>query len=238
MLNGLDLFSGIGGLTLALSDWVRPVAYCEIDRYAQAVLLSRMQEGKIPLAPIFDDVRMLSAKNFDRRISIDIISAGFPCQDLSTAGRKAGIKGERSGLFYQVTRLVEECQPQLVFLENIAQGINQYEEAIAEEFARIGYKARAIKVSAFQVGANHERLRWFCLAYSDSTELRHTDRRWNGQSGQGQEEYFSSAWWAREPTVSGVADGIPNRLDRLKCLGNAVVPAQARKAFKVLIGDI
>ena len=84
MLNGLDLFSGIGGITLALQEWIRPIAYCEIDSYCQSILLQRMQEGNLPKAPIWDDIRTLSTKELP---SIDIIYGGFPCQDISKIGR-------------------------------------------------------------------------------------------------------------------------------------------------------
>lgn len=92
MLNGLDLFSGIGGLTLALAPWVRPVAYCENDRYAQSVLLSRISSGDLPNAPIWDDVRTLKAWDIP---NVDIVYGGFPCQDVSVAGARAGLDGER-----------------------------------------------------------------------------------------------------------------------------------------------
>lgn len=114
MLNGLDLFSGIGGLTLALAPWVRPVAYCENDAYAQSVLLSRQACGDLPVAPIWDDVRTLT-----KMPAVDIIYGGFPCQDISCAGLGAGLEGERSGLFFEVMRLVTEINPIFVFLENV-----------------------------------------------------------------------------------------------------------------------
>jgi DNA (cytosine-5)-methyltransferase 1 len=167
---------------------------------------------------------------------VHIIFGGFPCQDLSTAGRKAGLGGKRSSLFYEITRLAEELKPPFVFLENIAQGINRYEETIASEFDRIGYTARALKMSAFDVGANHERFRWFCLAHSNSINLRITDRgqKWTGWEEK--KEHFEPSWWTREPMFSGVANGLPHRLERARALGNAVVPLQAREAFKRLIG--
>jgi hypothetical protein len=97
-VNGLDLFSGIGGITLALSPWVRPVAYCENDRYAQAILLSRQASGDLPIAPIWDDIRTLTYSILPV-VKIDIIYGGFPCQDISVAGLGAGLEGKRSGLF-------------------------------------------------------------------------------------------------------------------------------------------
>ena len=104
-MNGLDLFSGIGGIGLALEQWVRTVAYCERERYAQAVLLSRMQSGEIDTAPIWDDVSTLKGHMLPR---IDIIFGGFPCQDLSVAGFGKGLDGEHSGLFYEIVRLTKE----------------------------------------------------------------------------------------------------------------------------------
>ncbi|NCX93455.1 MAG: DNA cytosine methyltransferase [Gammaproteobacteria bacterium] len=115
-MNGLDLFSGIGGIGLALEPWVRTVAYCEREPYAQGVLLSRMQSGDIDRAPIWDDVTTLRGDMLPR---IDIISGGFPCQDISVAGLGKGLAGERSGLFFEIARLVRECQPRFVFLENV-----------------------------------------------------------------------------------------------------------------------
>ena len=116
MLNGLDLFSGIGGISIALSPWVRTIAYCEQDRYAQSVLLSRMSEGKLHRAPIWDDVQTLTGEMLP---TIDIIFGGFPCQDISVAGRGEGLGGERSGLFYEIIRLTKETRTPFVFLENV-----------------------------------------------------------------------------------------------------------------------
>ena len=102
MLKGLDIFSGIGGITIALQEWVKPIAYCDIERYAQAVLLSRMADGTIPRAPIFKDVTKIT--NVGGKV--DIIYGGFPCQDISVAGHGKGLEGERSGLFFEIMRLV------------------------------------------------------------------------------------------------------------------------------------
>lgn len=111
MLNGLDLFSGIGGITMALAPWVRPIAYCENDRYAQSVLLSRMAGGQLPVAPIWDDVRTLNMGVLGRvGTMLDIIYGGFPCQDISVAGNGVGLDGKRSGLFWEIIRLIKDDQ--------------------------------------------------------------------------------------------------------------------------------
>src|SRR3954464_11360982 len=107
MLNGLDLFSGIGGISLALSEWVRTVAYCDRDRFAQSVLLQRIYEGRLDCAPIWDDVQTLRGEMLP---PIDIITGGFPCQDISCAGNGVGLGGSRSGLFFEIMRLAEEIK--------------------------------------------------------------------------------------------------------------------------------
>lgn len=269
MLNGLDLFSGIGGLTLALSEWVRPVAYCENDRYCQGVLLSRMSTGELPVAPIWDDIRYLEPKG-----DIDIIYGGFPCQDVSLAGARKGLDGERTGLFREAMRLVRECKPQFVFLENVP-GIRKFVPTVRGELEALGYDCRDGFLSAAEVGANHIRNRWWLLAHANRDEggVQHEPRSkceaapdprndgpqksladtsnsglWDIEAncincpsdGQRDSETRRSSghygWWSLEPDLGRVANGVPARVDRLRGLGNAVVPLQAREAFKRLAG--
>jgi DNA (cytosine-5)-methyltransferase 1 len=258
-LNGLDLFSGIGGITIALQEWVMPVAYCEIDKYARAVLLSRMSEGQLPIAPIWDDVTTLRG---DMLPEIDIIYGGFPCQDISVAGRGAGMEGKRSGLFFEIMRLVREVRPAFIFLENVPAIRNRGLDAVLKEVTDAGYDCRWTDLSASQVGAWHKRNRWWMLAYSDSSRLQET---WAEQQAARSIEYreFSdsdreglsnclcggyeqehaepcndSVWsrWAVEPDVDRVVNGLSHRVDRIKGLGNAVVPLQAKTAFEYLMG--
>lgn len=170
MINGLDLFSGIGGLTLALAPWVRPIAYCEIDEHARAVLLSRMRDGGLPAAPIWDDVRTLSAAVLPRH-GVDIVYGGFPCQDVSRAGARAGLGGERSGLYREIVRLVDECEPGLAFLENV-RGIEKHARAIVGDFAERGFVVRVGALAASEVGAPHIRDRvWFLAAHPERIAL-------------------------------------------------------------------
>lgn len=169
MLNGLDLFSGIGGISIALGSWVRTVAYCEQDRFAQSVLLSRMSEEKLDKAPIWDDVTTLRG---DMLPSIDIIFGGFPCQDLSVAGIGKGLEGERSGLFYEIVRLTKETRAKFVFLENVPGIRTRGLSEVIREFTEMGYDCRWTCLSASSVGAPHKRERWFLLANSNSKSVQ------------------------------------------------------------------
>jgi len=278
-LNGLDLFSGIGGNTLALRQYVSTVAYCEQDRHAQAVLLSRMGDGSIEPAPIWDDITTLRGDHFD--VPIDIIVGGFPCQDISVAGSGAGLEGKRSGLFYEVVRLAKEIKPRFLFLENVPAIRTRGLDRVIEELTGIGYDLRWTMLSAQEVGAPHIRKRWFCLAsrreaLGDSDRQRHESQsrsvepqsgareprqtprlddasealahapseqtrrvqfsKLQSNPGYGGNRRSQADWWEAEPPVGRVVDGLPRRVDRLKRLGNAVVPLQAKTAFEILMG--
>lgn len=179
MLNGIDLFSGYGGITSAVSEWIRPVIYCEIEPYSQGMLLSSMDDGTIPFAPIWNDVTTLDGTKF--RNLVDAVVGGFPCQGNSVAGKGLGLADERTGLFHQIIRIAEESRPTFIFLENVA-GIRTKESfMVKSELARIGYDCRWGVISASEIGANHKRERYFCLAaYSERVKLRDESwwRRW------------------------------------------------------------
>lgn len=172
--NGLDLFSGIGGISQALAPWVRTIAYCEKEPSAQRILLSRMYRGEIERAPIWDDVTSLRGSMLP---PIDFISGGFPCQDLSSAGLRKGLGGERSGLFFHIVRLAKETEAPILFLENV-KGIGPFIPAVRSEIEILGYECRDGFLTAADVGARHRRERWFLVAYSD----RFAKRK---QSGRG-----------------------------------------------------
>lgn len=176
-INGLDLFSGIGGISIALSPWVRTVAYCEQDRYAQSVLLSRQSEGKLHRAPIWDDVQTLTGPMLP---PIDIIFGGFPCQDISVAGNGVGLEGKRSGLFYEIIRLTKETGAPFVFLENVPAIRTRGLREVIGAFTEIGYDCRWTCLSAASVGAPHKRERWFLLAYFNGAKLREQSGRQRG----------------------------------------------------------
>ena len=253
-MHGLDLFSGYGGITLALSKWVIPIAYCEIDRYARGILLSRMSEYKLPKAPIWDDINTFPSKDFKNKV--DIIYGGFPCQDISLAGNGKGLEGERSGLFFRLCKVVEEIEPSFIFLENVPAIRTRGLYRITETLTNMGYDCRWTCVSAAEVGAPHLRKRWFLLAYSCSNrkkwdEPENRERSWLIQNSSNvrneiasgneqqriQQSIPTSKTWKTKSSVGRVVDGCSNRVDRIKALGNGVVPLQAKKAFEKLIGN-
>lgn len=241
-MNGLDLFSGIGGLSIALKPWVRTVAYCERDAYAQAVLLSRMASNELDRAPIWDDVTSLRGSMLPR---VDIVFGGFPCQDISVAGRGAGLGGERSGLYWEMHRLIRECRPSFVFLENVPAIRTRGAREVAESLTDLGYDQRWDVVSAKEIGASFIGRRWFLLAAANSETLRVQQGRRSRESGE--DETLDMATrniritpWSSErgfeSRVFRTGDGVPFAVDRDRCLGNAVVPLQAKTAFQILAG--
>ena len=267
-MNGLDLFSGIGGITKAFEGYVRPVAYCENDRYAQSVLLSRMADGRLPRAPIWDDITSLKGSMLPQ--GINIIYGGFPCQDISVVGRREGLGGKRSGLFFEIIRLVKEIQPTFIFLENVAGIRTRGGQAVIDEFSRLRYDCRWGMLSAYDVGAPHKRERWWMLAHANGEhDQRGAESQFTNSAGgttrakprrmgnkildttsEGLPDWIGGKMGQPTPITQfkrsdgreierdfcGMAHGVSLRVDRLRGLGNAVVPAQAREAFERLMG--
>lgn len=168
-LNELALFSGIGGLSLGLhlaDERIKTVCHVELDRYAAAVLMSRMRSGELPYAPIWDDVRTFDGAKW--RGCVDIISGGFPCQDISIAGestrKQLGLKGERSGLWREFSRIIYEVRPRFAFVENVPRVCILGLDKILSDFAQMGYNAEWCSISASDVGAWHKRERTFIFA--------------------------------------------------------------------------
>ena len=155
MLNGVDLFTGIGGISLALQPWVRTVCYVEIEPYCQQLLRERIADGQLDDAPIWDDITTFDGEPWAG--AVDCISGGSPCQDISLAGNGAGLDGERSGLWWEMHRLIGEIRPGFVFLENVPAITNRGGRAVVGALAALGYDARWGVLSAFDVGAPHRR---------------------------------------------------------------------------------
>lgn len=320
MMKHLDLFSGIGGFALGLqrTGGFKTVAFCDFDPKTHLVL-----KKNFPGVPIFNDVKTLKGEDVG---TVDIVTGGFPCQDLSVAGKGAGLAGERSGLWYEMHRIIKETKPKWVIAENVSALRSRGLDEVLWSLAQIGYDAEWHCIPASAVGAPHRRDRIWIVAYpngsmatnggqckdsqgeGDSREdeqgggsaddwkgcvrgagsnqedaLAHSNlhdgrsgsstqshqretrvelgsssagfieretqppmaytscegwegrlHRWANAQRQGELGYFGCSssmdgqqaqdWWTTEPSVGRVANGIPNRVDRLKQLGNALVP--------------
>jgi len=229
-LNLLDLFSGIGGFSLGLerSGGFKTVAFCEIEEYPRKVLARHWPE-----VPCYHDVKELTAERLAADgIRIDAICGGFPCQDISTAGKGAGLDGERSGLWYEFARLIGELRPRVVFVENVAALLNNGMGRVCASLSELGYDAEWRCIRASDIGAPHIRDRVWIVAYPQG-------ERMEGHRAIGKQEPQAQARapifgrygprsgaknWPPEPGVGRVANGVSNRAHRLKGLGNAVVP--------------
>ena len=289
----ISFFAGIGGIDLGLERAGHEcVTQVEIDPYCIKVL-----EKHWPNVQRFKDITKLTG---DELPSAELWAAGFPCQNVSVAGKRAGIDGEKTGLFFDFMRLVRTVRPKLLLLENVPGLLSSGHGRVQGELAEAGYHALWDQLSAADVGALHLRKRWFCVCWKwgeewpfvahnmqrlqpaekevcsgrnsaglCGPELAHAERlresqqeggvkdergragdkgqnvadtkkvgiQRSGTTGQQEPEAHArsglsmcsrpgtgTSFWAVEPNVGRVAHGVPRRVDRLRCLGNAVVP--------------
>ena len=221
-----SLFSGIGGFELGLERGIpgsRTVWQVEQDGFCQEVL-----QRHWPDARLFADVREVGAHNRD---SVDVICGGFPCQDISVAGDGGGLNGKRSGLWWEMHRVIGEIRPKVVVLENVAALVVRGLREVLGGLAEIGYDAEWTTLSAAQFGAPHLRNRLFIVAYPvrfGALQQQEPERRCYSaaepaRACQGKEVTY---WEANEAPsfVCGVDDGISRWMDRHRALGNAIVP--------------
>ena len=275
----LDTFAGIGGFSYAAERLIggfETTQFIEIDPFCQKVLKKHW-----PHVPIHDDIRTFTAKPFQYQV----ITGGFPCQDISVAGLQKGITEEtRSGLFFELMRVIRMVRPQYVVLENVAAILNRGLDIVLRELSEAGYDAEWSVISASSVGACHQRNRWWLVAYTNDNGLPSSEKcELNGetsdktQKGQNQScqskrssepsssrtiqsstEFTNSyskgmerrkftinekmqktgfTWQSNTPHLSPEwrsyvsksvlcrgDDGLRNRVDRLRSLGNSVVP--------------
>lgn len=259
-MRALSLFSGIGGLDIAAhAAGIETVGFCEIEPFAVKVL-----ERRFPGVPIFNDVRTLTARELEtkRLMPIDIIHGGFPCQDVSTSGQRAGFVNSnggvtRSGLWGEMCRIVGEVKPRWVVVENVwgllsipspdgraggGYGI------VLRDLAQMGYRVGWSCYGAADVGAIHTRNRVAVVAYSTSIRRGSMDKMQqkrlpvfsiqNGREWAFNKGYlpFDIKGLFHKP-MRGVLrndDGLSEGMDRLKSLGNAVVPQQFYPVFKAI----
>ncbi|MDC4371710.1 DNA cytosine methyltransferase [Acinetobacter baumannii] len=303
-MNELALFAGAGGGVLAsyLLGW-RTVCAVERDAYAAQVLAQRQNDGILEAFPIWSDITTFDGKPWQG--IVDVISGGFPCQDISSAGKGAGIEGERSGLWSEMARIIGEVRPRYVFVENSPMLVSRGLTRVISDLAQMGYDAQWTRFSASNFGAPHIRDRIWIVAHSQSIgceenglpigaeqeksvfgingenvaytngsangkQYFNAEKRRNshepifdvantncerckeveqrvfsrtqreGSSDPSQHSSFARGWewWAIEPELGRVADGVANRVDRLKAIGNGQVSIVAKSAFEFLGEDL
>ena len=247
-MNELALFAGAGGGILGgkLLGW-RTVCAVEWDQYAATVLAQRQNDGFLEAFPIWDDVQTFDGRPWQG--IVDVISGGFPCQDISVAGKGAGIDGERSGMWKHVARIIGEVRPQFVFVENSPNLVRNGLARVLGDLAALGYDARWGFVGAHHAGAPHKRDRIWIVAHSYGFDeggesggavCNATSQRLSNGSTKQMGEPETDAkferpdWWESEPDVGRVAHGVAHRVDRLKAIGNGQVPAVAARAWRIL----
>ena len=278
----LDLFAGIGGFSLGLeaTGGFETTAFCELDKKAQLVLKKHW-----PDTPIYEDIKELTYERLQADGTVPtVITGGFPCQDISCAGKGTGIKAERSGLWSEMFRLIRDVRPAWAIIENVSTLRSKGLTLVLQNLSSIGYMCEWHCIPASAVGAPHQRDRIWIVAHPISECpkpcIRETLSRWKdpeasdtepSSRGARRDTLFSKfsneerpdnpmanpsccernvnepykgygefeaqeifgdrgcvsrgwEWWQVEPNVGRVAHGIPNRVDRLKQLGNSVVP--------------
>ena len=290
----LDLFTGIGGFSLAAS-WVWGeeldlAGFCEQDVYCGKVL-----KKNFPDVPIYPDIKELRGEWFQ---DIDLITGGFPCQDISVAGKGAGIDGDRSGLWSEMCRIISEVRPRYALIENVPMLIHRGLERVLLDLTEIGYDAEWQVIGADDVGARHKRKRIWIVAYPGHLRGRHDECGDVGlRSGKQAETAIGNASqfevagpgkepeamahtqgegrecgsigkqgidsqcqtrlsgrhdtgtvphtderigdiWTVEPSMGRVANGVPKRVDRLRGLGNAIVPQVAALIMQMIKDDM
>tara|TARA_R110000824_G_scaffold8591_1_gene38888 strand:- start:179 stop:913 length:735 start_codon:yes stop_codon:yes gene_type:complete len=220
-----SLFAGIGGFDLGLERAGMECSWqVEIDPWARKVLAKHW-----PDAARYEDVREVGAHNL---APVDVICGGFPCQDISNAGKKAGIEGERSGLWSEYARIIRELQPRYVIVENVAALLTRGIDTVLGDLAESGYNAEWDIISAAAVGAPHRRERLWIVAYPDSNGLEAGDydkllresRLRVAALGGSEDVHLWDGPTPDRTSFCGTSDGVPRRVDRLRGLGNAVVP--------------
>jgi len=271
-------FSGIGGFELGLERAIpnlKTVWQIEKDPFCRRVLTKHW-----PDVPKFDDITQTDPRTLPRP---DILCGGFPCQDLSTAGKMAGLGGKKSGLWYNLLEYISVLRSSIIILENVPNVVNLGLPEICGAMAKIGYDMQWGIVSASSMGAPHLRRRWFAVAYPNSEHLRiqqklrqHKEKIFASGNGAARDAAYPTCnsspskcitegmgkismqktrriqkfvggdtrgihagnYWEGFPTEPGLCrrdDGIPDRVDRIRSLGNSIVPQCAEYIGRLIV---
>jgi DNA (cytosine-5)-methyltransferase 1 len=245
-MNELALFAGAGGGILGgkLLGW-RTVCAVEWEPYPASVLCARQNDGLLENFPIWDDVQTFDGRPW--RGIVDVISGGFPCQDISVTGKGAGIDGERSGMWREMARIISEIRPKYVFVENSPMLTIRGLGTVLADLSKMGFDAEWGVMGAADVGASHQRDRIWIVAKVSNTngmgrekgdgsklETNKTIRSSSTISFKSSIKGYDWNGWETEPNICRVVNGMAAAMDRLKALGNGQVPLCAATAWNVL----
>jgi DNA (cytosine-5)-methyltransferase 1 len=232
-MNELHLFAGAGGGILGgILCGHTCVCAVEINKFRRDKLLDRQRDGSLPKFPIWDDIQTFDGKPWAKRV--DIVAAGFPCDDISPAGKKAGIDGEESSLFVEVCRIVAEIRPRFIFLENSGNLVGRGLARVIGELTRLGYDSRWCRLGASHIGADHERLRTWIVSYPNGRERK---MEWDISGGRRIIEQVERNMVGKavdQPWILGRDNGTTDRMDRLSSIGLMQFPAVAALAWNIL----
>jgi DNA (cytosine-5)-methyltransferase 1 len=262
-MNELALFAGAGGGILGghLLGW-RTVCAVEWEAYPASVLCARQNDGLLPSFPIWDDVQTFDGKPW--RGIVDVVSGGFPCQDISAAGKGAGIDGERSGMWKEMARIICEVQPRFVYVENSPMLVHRGLGTVLGQLAEMGFDAGWGVIGASDIGAKHHRQRiWIVaqrrefLSYPNNREGWWKQQQESVEKTEGSNlansnnsirggerrrirsaQKFSQKWDLHsifnQSEPLRMVDGVAARVDRLKAIGNGQVPQVAGIAWELI----
>lgn len=256
----LALFAGAGGGILGgkLLGW-RTVCACELNPYCRAVLLARQRDGIFDPFPIWDDIRTFDGLPW--RGAVDVVSGGFPCQDISALGKGAGIDGPKSGLWREMARIIGEVRPRFAFVENSPMLVQRGLARVLGDLAELRFDARWGIMGADEVGAPHICKRIWLVAFAAAApdggheDVGDADRIGCQQSLQTQHGTPTHESWTPgdaalgtplpaiwhgdhpQPGILGMDDGLADWKHRVKALGNGQVPSVAARAWHMLTSD-
>ena len=232
-MNELALFAGAGGGILGgkLIGW-RTVCAVEKNPRCQRILLARQNDGSLPAFPIWDDISTFDGRQWSG--IVDVVSGGFPCQDISNAGTKAGILGNKSGLWVEMARIIREVRPSYVIVENSATLFIRGLDRILLDLAKMGFDAKWGVLGAFHAGLDHRRERTWIVAHARSHEQLQPERNF---FKFGRRSIDRRSAIDRVLASGGILrgdDGMAGRVDGLGAVGQGQVPAVVAAAWSTL----